>query len=814
MKRPFSSLLIALIPVWLSAQESKPHRLIPVPIQQVVVEDGFWSPKLKVWQEVTVPDCWTKFENDRGGAINNFDHVAEDKMGHHAGPQWYDGLIYEMIRASADFIAAHPDHELEKRVDGYIARIAAAAAHDPEGYIETWTQLMEPDHRWGLQGGNDVSQHELYNAGALVEAGVHWYRATGHTKLLQVAVRMANLMCDLMGPPPKVNQVPGHSLGEEALMNLNRLFREQPQLKAQMPVPVDEQRYLKLAEFWIDYRGNHEGRSLNWGAYAQDDIPVCQQPGMEGHAVRDGLLCAGIATAGNATGREDYLTTAQRLWVNMVQCKMYITGGLGAGLGIEGFGPDYYLPNGTAYAETCAAAAGGFFDLNMNLTFADARYSDALERELFNGALVGVSLKGDSYFYDNPLETSPQHRRWSWHPCPCCPPMFLKLMSGLPGYIYAQESDAVYVNLFVGSRAGVTLNGTKVNLRQMTRYPWDGHVKIAVEPEKPTEFDLFIRIPAWCQGASSTDDLYQVVGRPSAGGATLKVNGRPVNQLQIVRGYARLLRQWNGGDVVELSLAMPVRQVQANPQVEADRGLVALMRGPMVYCAESVDNPDSLRQLVVPAEATFMAEFKSKLLGGVTVIRGQVRACVTEGGERSLRPAKLMAVPYYASANRAPSAMRVWLPARADKAVPATLAILSRASASRCWHLDSVEAINDGIVPAKSSDISRPRLSWWDHKGTTEWAELDFPHATEVSKVRVFWFADRPLKGGCDVPQKWLLLYRDGDDWKPVDRSSGYGVMPDRFNDVTFTRMKTTALRIQVQLQPDWSGGVCEWEVE
>jgi DUF1680 family protein len=636
-----SAMLMAPLAVVASAQDARPHPLKPVPIQQVVIEDEFWSPKLKVWQEVTIPDCFTKFENDRGGAINNFDRVADGKTGDHAGPEWYDGLIYEMIRASADFIAAHRDPKLKERVEGYIARIAAAADKDPQGYIETWTQLMAPDHRWGLHGGNDVAQHELYNAGALIDAGVHWYRATGEIELLKVAVRMANDMCSVMGPPPKANQVPGHSLGEEALVNMYLLFHEQPLLKDQIQAPVDEESYLKLVEFWIDNRGNHQGRPLNWGAYAQDDMPVCQLPGMEGHAVRDGLLRAGVVAAGDVTGREDYLTTAQRLWNNMARCKMYVTGGLGAGLGIEGFGPDYYLRNKTAYAETCAAVAGGFFDVNMALTFADARYADALERELYNGALVGISLEGNSYFYDNPLETGSQHQRWSWHPCPCCPPMFLKLMGSLPSYIYAQEPDTVYVNLFVGSRATVTLNGCKVGLRQTTRYPWAGQVKIAVEPEKPTEFDLFIRIPAWCQEATWTDDLYHIVGRPSDDAATLKVNGRSVGKLGVVRGYARLHRQWKAGDVVELSLDMPVRQVRANPQVEADRGLVALVRGPLVYCVERVDNPDGVGQLVVPPDASFTSEFKPGLLGGVAVVRGQVRAYAADGGKSSLAACRI-----------------------------------------------------------------------------------------------------------------------------------------------------------------------------
>ncbi len=325
--------------------DSTAHRLSPLPIQQVVVQDDFWSPKFSVWREVTIPDCLAKFEKD--GALTNFDKIRDGKGGEHGGPPWYDGLIYEMIRGCADFLAAKPDPQLEARLDGYIDRIAAAAAKDPDGYVNTFTQLKEPTHRWGLNGGNDVEQHDVYNAGALVEAAVHYYRATGKTRMLQVATRLANHMADVMGPPPKKNVVPGHSLPEEALVKLYLLFRDSPDLKSQIPVPVDEQRYLKLAEFWIENRGNHDGRSFGkfGGTYAQDHKPVLEQETIEGHAVRATLLCTGLAATANVNGREDYLVAARRLWENMVQRRMYVIGGLGAVAGHEGFGPDYELPN-------------------------------------------------------------------------------------------------------------------------------------------------------------------------------------------------------------------------------------------------------------------------------------------------------------------------------------------------------------------------------------------------------------------------------------------------------------------------------------
>jgi DUF1680 family protein len=745
--------------------------------------------------------------------LANFDKIRDGKGGEHGGPPWYDGLIYEMIRGSADFLAAQPDPKLEARLDGYIQRISDAAAKDPDGYLNTYTQLKEPTHRWGANGGNDLFQHDLYNDGALVDAAVHYYRATGKIELLQVATKLANYMADVMGPAPKQNIIPGHALGEEALVNLYRLFKEQPQLKSRLSVPVDEERYLALARFWIDARGHHEGRT-DFGAYDQDDVPVLQQEAIEGHAVRAVLLCCGMAAAGEALDSPDYLNESLRLWNNMNSRRMYVTGGVGAESDHEKFGPNFYLPNKTAYAETCAAVASGFFDLSLNLTFADAKYGDALERELFNGALVGVGLKGDRYFYDNPLEVDSQHERWAWHGCPCCPPMFLKLMGGLPGYIYAQNSDAIYVNQFIGSRATISVNGAPVSVQQTTHYPWDGRVKFTIDPEKAEEFDMFIRIPAWCQGIPSTNDLYQIVGRPAKGAVKILVNGKASGKLEMVDGYARLHRRWQAGDTVELNLDMPVREIRANTQVEADRDMVALTRGPIVYCAESLDNNVGAGHLVVSPETSFKAEYKPDLLGGAVVLWGKVRASYIDKGKIKLIPEELTAVPYYANANRGPSAMQVWLPASPEKATPMTLAGRSRASASHCWHLDSVAAINDGIVPMKSSDTTSSRLSWWDHKGTAEWAELDFPKATAVSKIHVFWFADKSVNGRCDVPLSWFISYKDGDDWHPVENPDHYGATPDQFNDTTFKRIQTSALRLQVQLKPGWSGGISEWEIE
>jgi DUF1680 family protein len=807
--------LLALAAV-AAAGETKRKPLTPVPIQQVVVEDEFWSPKRKVWQEVTAPDCFTKFENDRGGAINNFDRVRDGKTGGHAGPEWYNGLVYEMISGTADFLAVKPDAAMERRLDGYVARIQAAAAKDPQGYLNTWTQLMSPTQRWGLNGGNDVQQHEVYNFGALVEAGVHYYLATGKTSMLGVAVKMANHACDAIGPPPKANVVPGHALAEEAMAKLYLLFHLRPELKKEMPVAVDEQRYLKLAEFWIENRGNHQGRR-DFGAYDQDHKSVFQQETIEGHAVRATLMCAGLTALAGINGRDEYEQAARRLWDNMTSRRMHVNGGVGASAEGEAFTSDYHLPN-NGYLETCAAIGSGFFSRNMNLLTGDARYVDELERTLYNAVLAGVSLRGDSYFYENPLEAGKGRARWSWHGCPCCPPMFLKILGAMPGYIYAQDDRGIYVNLFVAGKAEVRTPLGKVALRQTTRYPWQGDVKIAVDPEKPAEFDLCVRIPAWCQGRSSPDDLYRVVGRPASGAARLAVNGKAVETLDIVRGYARVHRRWQPGDVVELTMEMPVRRVKAHPKIEADVDRVALTRGPIVYCVESVDNGDGVRNLAVPSQSPFTSEFRKDLLGGVVVVRGPaVGLHRAKGGGVEETPMELVAVPYYVNCNRQASEMLVWLAETPKQAVPlpvATIANRARTSASHCWPTDTLDGLNDGVEPAASDDAKIPRFTWWDHRGAKEWAQYDFNKPQKVSAVSVYWWDERRVGAHCRVPQSWRVLYQDGDQWKPVTGATAYGTSMDRYNRVTFDGIDTAALRLEVQLQPTWSGGILEWQVE
>ncbi|MDR1865365.1 MAG: glycoside hydrolase family 127 protein [Bacteroidales bacterium] len=654
---------------------------------QVEITDSFWSPKLKQWSTVTVNDILDKFEgkhpdlDDRHkhNAFVNFDDVAEGKRGtgRHAGFPWFDGLVYETFRGVSDLLTQHPDKETEKRIDGYIDRIYAAQQTDPDGYINTYTDLVEPGHRWGDNGGVLRFQHEVYNAGWLIEAGIHYYRATGKVKLLEAATRLANYMCDRMGPEPKKNIVPSHSGPEESMMKLYWLYRNSPDLKSKMSIPVNEDAYYSLAQFWIENRGNHCGYPLwlawgnreaekwikeekyrdarfgenarpSWGSYAQDSIPVFEQKTIEGHAVRATLLATGIATVALENHSPRYIQTVSKWWDNMVGKRMFVTGGVGAIHYDEKFGADYFLPT-DAYLETCAAVGVGFFSQRMNELTGNGKYADELERALYNNVLTGISLSGDKYTYQNPLNAH-HHSRWVWHDCPCCPPMFLKIVSALPEYIYASENDKLYINLFIGSNTEMELgNGCLVGVALQTNYPWDGKIAVNINPEKAKEFSLKIRIPGWAQGVENPYDLYRSDLKPDI---TLTVNGVP-EKINTIDGYTEIRRIWKKGDQVELNLPVQPRIITANEQVKDLNNMLALASGPLIYCLEETDNPN-LDNLTADTASPLELHYASDLLGGVNRITGTA----IKDGEK----VTITAIPYYAVGNRQKGSYKVWLP--------------------------------------------------------------------------------------------------------------------------------------------------------
>ncbi len=603
-------------------------RLQPVTVRSVTVNDDFWTPKLKILRSVTVNDVFNKFEQD--GAFANFDRVAQGLKGGHRGSPWFDGLIFETIRAVSDFLVSEYDPQLDARLDAYIVRIAAAQAVDPDGYLNTFVSLMRPEQRWGAQGSDQLWTHEEYDAGCLVEAGVHHYQATGKTNLLSLAVRFAVYMCVYIGPPPKHNVVPSHSLPEEALIKLYRLLRDEPGLAEKVAFRGDAVQFLDLVRFWMDNRGNHAGR-VSFAEYAQDHCCVYDQPEAVGHSVRGTLLYTGLAAMAAETGEPKYYQTSRRLWEDVVERKMFITGGVGPIKEYEGFGYGYYLPN-NGYIETCAAVGLGFWANQMNQAFGRGEYMDVYERVMYNNVLAGVSLQGSRYSYENPLLNHGSMHRWEWHHCPCCPPMLLKFFAEMPGLIYAQADNDIYVNLYVGSSGIVSLPSGEVNLRLDTRYPWDGSVKISIQQAAPQEFGLHLRIPAWCQEYH------------------LRVNGVAQENSPFEEGYAGLTRRWVKGDVVELELTMTTQRMVAHPYSGATRDRVAIQRGPVVYCLEGIDN-HAVHDPIIPAHPKFQEAYQPGLLGGVVTI-----GTLDAGGT------PLSAVPYFVWDNRpAPNPEQDWL---------------------------------------------------------------------------------------------------------------------------------------------------------
>lgn len=677
--KSYRSYLVAgnflLMTLSLAAQQSNNtiHVIHPLNLRQVQVHDAFWSPKYKIWTQKTVYDVFDKLEGkytpdredlikekqERGvtrNAFLNFDQVAQGQSntGQHEGPPWYDGLVYESIRGAADLLIEYPDPKLEAKLDAYITRIAAAQKAAPDGYLNTYTTLIRPTQPWGTNGGDDNWQHDVYNAGMLTEAGIHYYQATGKKTLLQVTVKICNLMSETMGASPKKNVIPGHGGPEEALVKLYWLFKNDPALAKKLDVETRPDEYLRLAKFWIENRGDHGEQSgntrPNFGAYGQDDKPVFDQTSIEGHAVRATLLATGVATTALENKDNRYIATSNTYWNSMIGKKTFITGGQGAIHKDEKFGPDYFLPE-SAYLETCAAIGSAFFSARMNELMGDGKYMDAFERVLYNNILSGISLNGDQYFYENPLKAK-DHQRWEWHSCPCCPPMILKIFGTLPEYIYAQDENNLFVNLFIGSSATIQLNNTNVAIEQKTEYPWKGTIQLRINPEQTKTFAVRVRIPGWATGVENPFGLYQ--STTSKGKIQIKVNGKN-EPLTIENGYAVIQRSWTKNDQLELSLPLAPRYITTSPDVQELRSKTVIAAGPIIYGLESIDNP-GVENIRVKGTEKLLLQFKPGLLNGVNVVTG-------EGNQSNGSKIKFSAVPFYGLGNRKPGAYyQVWLP--------------------------------------------------------------------------------------------------------------------------------------------------------
>ncbi len=771
----------------------------PVPFNLVEVEDDFWSPRLETNRIVTIPYAFEKcVETDR---ISNFEKAAGLKSGKHIGAAFNDSDVYKIMEGAAYSLQVNPDRMMRLYLDQLIAVIAGAQWED--GYL--FTHYSVPERQYEKLWANIRWVHEQYCMGHMNEAAVAHYQVTGDSAFLDVAKKNADLICATFGPGKRTDP-PGH---QEIEIGLCRLYR----------VTGDE-KYLEQAKFFLDQRGRRGNRGPHgngglYGEYSQDHKPVVEQTRGVGHSVRAAYLYTGMADVAALTGNMDYVKAINDIWQDVVGKKLYVTGGIGASGGHEGFAEPYVLPNMTAYCETCASIANIMWNHRMFLMYGDAGYIDVLERTLYNATLSGISMKGDRFFYPNPLESIGQHERQAWFGCACCPSNVARFIPSVPGYAYAYKNSDVYVNLFIGGETTIGTATNKVQLKQTTDFPWQGKVDIDVTPAKSERFRMLVRIPGWARNEAGPLDLYHFL-KEVDDEPVLKVNGTKVD-VRLSDGYAIIDRTWKKGDSIQLELPMPVRRVIAHENVKADRGKVALQRGPIVFCLEWPDNDGQVLNMVIPDEAAIAAQKRPDLLNGVVTLTGQAQVYRrTVAGEvvQDLTR-KFTAIPYYAWAHRGRGQMTVW-PARTGEAArpePAkTLTYIAEVSAS--YVHASLSAIKDQVLPTSSSDAGAQHLDFWPHNGGTEWVKFawDEPHA--ISGVRVYWFDDSG-HGGCKVPESWKVLYHSGNDqWQAVDNTTPYMTQKDAFNMVRFQTIKTDAIKIVVYQQEGWSSGIQEVEIE
>ncbi len=774
------------------------YPITPVPFTFVKVTDNFWGQRLKASREVTIPLAFSKCEET--GRYDNFYKAAHPSSEYKVGGLAFDDTdVYKTIEGASYSMQTYPDKKLDKYIDSVLTVVAAA--QEPDGYLYT-SRTMNPEHphEWaGSKRWEKVEElsHEFYNLGHMVEGAVAHYQATGKRNFLDIAIKYADCVEREIGDKPgQVVRVPGHQIAEMALCKLY--------------LATGQQKYLDLAKFFLDKRGY----TTRTDAYSQAHKPVLEQDEAVGHAVRASYMYSGMADVAALTGDTGYVHAIDKIWDNVVTKKLYITGGIGATSNGEAFGENYELPNMSAYCETCAAIGNVYWNYRLFLLHGESKYYDVLERTLYNGLISGVSLDGGGFFYPNPLESIGQHQRQPWFGCACCPSNICRFIPSLPGYVYAVHDKDVYVNLFMSNTSELKVGGKKVTLEQTTEYPWNGDIRVAVTPKGKQEFALKIRIPGWVQGEVVPSNLYTFTDNKELG-YVVKVNGEPV-QSTLDKGYFTISRPWKKGDVVEVHFDMEPRTVKANSKVEADRGKIAVERGPIVYCAEWPDNDFSVLSVFMNRKPEFKLQRKPELLYGINELTTQAQTLgYDESGRLTTKDVTLTLIPYYAWAHRGAGEMAVWLPqdvSATRPVMPPTIASKSKITTSH--PAKSISAISDGLTPKDENDRTAPYYHFWPKEGTTEWIAYEFDQPQEVSSTTVYWYDDAPW-GGCRIPKSWKVYYKDASgNWQPVANPSGYGVAKGDPNTVRFSKVKTTAMMLEIVQQDKNSAGLFEWAVE
>ncbi|MEZ2126408.1 MULTISPECIES: glycoside hydrolase family 127 protein [unclassified Sinorhizobium] len=629
------------------------QRYVPADHSRVSFDGGFWQSWTETVRNVTIPTQHKRLDEEGFLEVLDFDKPAAPlvrpiqpsglSMQH-----FFDSDFGKWIEAASYTLKAHPNAELEAKIDDIVAKLEKGQMAD--GYLNSWFIRREPEKRWT----NLRDLHEMYSMGHLLEGAVAYYEATGRRRFLDVMIRAVDHIIDTFGREP--GKLRGYDAHEEIEIALVKLYRV-----------THDPRHLALATYFVDERGqmpsyyDEEARKrgerpedyvYKTYAYSQAHIPVREQEQVVGHAVRAMYLFSAMADLAHENDDPTLKAACDRLFDNLTGRQLYVTGGLGPSASNEGFTREFDLPNETAYAETCAAVALGFWSHRMAQIDLDAKFTDKLETVLYNGALSGISRDGEHYFYENVLESHGQHRRWNWHYCPCCPTNIARFITSLGQYFYSTRDNELAVHLYGANFAELVVGDRFVRLRQETSYPWDGDIRLQLAVDRPSRFTLRLRIPGWCRNVE------------------ISVNGAAVDvERCTTNGYAAIEREWQNGDQARINLAMPVDRIYAHPEVSEDGGRVALRRGPVVYCIEETDLGSEPQRLRLPALAEVSSRYDAGLLGGATVLEGIAFEADTADWKNALyrtappvlKPRPFRAIPYHLWANREPGAMAVWL---------------------------------------------------------------------------------------------------------------------------------------------------------
>ncbi len=757
--------------------------LVQVPFEKVRLDSPFWARRQETNRTVTIPSLLDKLEQK--GYVRNFELAATTARGGHVGGPAADAEVYKVLEAIGHVLATRSATALEARADAIIELIAGAQKKD--GYIHTYVTLETPGARWK----NCRENRELFCGGHLIEAGLAYSRSTGKKKLLDVAIAFADLVEDTFHEDGVLDP-PGHQGIELALVKLRKR--------------TGNDDYLWLADDLLSRRGEREGREL-WGQEYQDVLPIRQQFGVSGSALRSLYMFNGMIEEYGATGEYALMASLLNCWRDVTQKRMYVTGGVGNSAATEGFTEPYDLPNGTAFCETAAAVEMARWNRRMLSLTRQAAFADVEEQVLYNALAVGMGLNGKTFFHENPLLSVGGLERKPWHEDPRGATQLARFLPTVAEGMYAHDEDEIYVCHYAAGEAELQMGAGKVRLIQETDYPWDGKIKLTVVPEKPMKLMIHTRVPIWCPETftAGIDDA--------------------ISDIKLNRGddpgtWTAWERTWTRDTVLTLEFPMTPERVYADERVAANSGRVALRRGPLVFALEGVDNGNYARHVYLPRESPLADRWEEKLFGGTMAILADGYSVFEQDNQRKVRDHDLYAIPYHLWGNRGPNELVVWIPEGKELAeLPGESQRVIREDvtmrASHCYRGDSLAAIADGALPKSSADLNVSRMTFRDHVGSKEWLQYTFDRERLIDTVKVYWADDVSVGGTCRTPRKWKLYWLREGEWLPCRPAEGsfFWNTPNTHNEVKFEAVRTTSLRLELELREGYSAGCYEWEV-